>query len=173
MLPAPDDAIPAAATRNGAANADAEAWVAEFIDGWRAPRDADSFCDHFDPILADDVRMVQPQLPTAVGRRAFREDFARPVFGLIPDLHADVHRWAARGDMILIEFTLSGTLAGRPVSWDAVDRVTLRDGLAIERRSYFDPLTLLGAVATRPRAWPAFARAQLKQIRNRLRGAAR
>jgi ketosteroid isomerase-like protein len=153
---------------NGAASAEAEAWVERFIDGWRAPRDPESFADHFDPILAEDVRMVQPQLPTAVGRRAFREGFVRPVFSLIPDLHATVHRWAAAGDAVLIEFTLSGTLGGREVSWDAVDRITLRDGIAAERHAYFDPLPLLAAVATRPRAWPRFARVQLTQIRQRL-----
>lgn len=158
----------ATSTANGSVSAEAEAWVEQFIAGWRAPTDAESFADHFDRIISDDVRMVQPQIPTAVGRQAFREAFVRPVFSLISDLHASVHHWAASGDVVLIEFTLAGTLGGRPVSWDAVDKVTLRDGIAIERISYFDPLPLLGAVATRPRSWPRFARSQLTQIRQRL-----
>lgn len=147
----------------------AEKWVRAFADGWRGPTDADSFADHFDPLMTDDVRLIQPQMPTSVGRRAFREQFARPVFALIPDLHATVHAWAAHGDVVLIEFTLSGTLGGRPVSWHCVDRVTLRDGLAAERRAYFDPTPLLAAVATRPRAWPRFARIQIPQLGRRLR----
>jgi ketosteroid isomerase-like protein len=160
------------ATANRAAASDggrtAEDWVRGFIEGWRAPTDADSFADHFDELMTDDVRLIQPQLPAAVGRRAFREQFARPVFELIGDLHATVHRWAADGDTVLIEFTLAGTLGGQPVSWDAVDRVTLRDGLAAERRSYFDPTPLLAAIATRPRVWPRFARLQAQQLRRRI-----
>ena len=161
-----------ATTANGVAATDGdrttEEWVRAFIEGWRAPTDADSFADHFDDLMTDDVRLIQPQLPTAVGRHAFREQFARPVFELVPDLHATVHRWAADGDTVLIEFTLAGTLAGRPVSWDCVDRVTLRDGLATERRAYFDPTPLLAAVATRPRVWPRFWRLQAQQLRRRI-----
>ena len=146
----------------------AEDWVQAFIEGWRAPTDADSFADHFDDLMTDDVRLIQPQLPAAVGRRAFREQFARPMFELIPDLHATIHRWAADGDTVLIEFTLAGNLGGRPVSWDCVDRVTLHEGLATERRTYFDPTPLLAAIAARPRAWPRFARLQAQQLRRRI-----
>ena len=70
-------------------------WVAAFADGWRAPTDADSFCDHFDPYLADDIRLVQPQLPELVGRTAFREEFARPLFDLLSDVRGTVGAWAA------------------------------------------------------------------------------
>ena len=156
------------AAPNDATERSVDEWVQEFIEGWRAPTGPESFADHFDELLTDDVRMIQPQVPTAVGRRAFREQFVRPVFELIPDLHAEVHRWAADCDTALIEFTLSGTLGGRPVSWDCVDRVTLRGGRAAERRAYFDPTPLLAAVATRPRVWPRFARLQARQLGRRL-----
>jgi len=152
---------------NGAGLAEREAFVAAFTQGWRAPGNADSFADHFDEWMTEDIRLVQPQVPTTSGRAAFREQFARPILTLIPDLHADVHRWAPTADGVLIEFTLEGTLGGRPVSWPCIDRITLRDGLACERRAYFDPLPLLGAIAKRPRTWPRFARLQLGQIRNR------
>ena len=145
-------------------------WVDEFAAGWRDPADPDSFADHFDRIIADDIRLIQPQLPTTVGRRAFREAFVRPLFELIPDLHARVDNWSSSGNVIFIEITLEGTLGGRPVTWGAVDRLILHDGVAIERRSYLDPLPLLAAVATRPRAWPRFARLQLDQLRKRVKG---
>ena len=149
----------------------AEAWVRAFVEGWRRPADADSFADHFERVCDPEVRLVQPGMPTIVGHRAFRERFARPLFEAIPDIHATVHDWAARGDAIFIAFTLEGTLGGRPVSWDCVDRITLRDGVAIERRAYFDPTPLLRAVATRPRAWPSFARLQARQLfRSRAKG---
>jgi ketosteroid isomerase-like protein len=145
------------------------AFVAAFAEGWRAPADADAFSDFFDEWFTDDVRLIQPQVPTAVGREAFRERFARPIFALIPDLHAVVQRWAPTEDGVLIEFTLTGTLGGRAVSWHAVDRISIRDGRAYERRAYFDPLVLLGAVVRTPRAWPRFAQLQLTSLRNRLR----
>jgi hypothetical protein len=55
-------------------------------------------------------------------------------------------------------------LASRPVELRTVDRITLRDGLAVERVANFDPLPLLGAVALTPRAWPRFARIQLGRL---------
>jgi hypothetical protein len=48
---------------------------------------------------------------------------------------------------------------------ETVDRITLRDGLAIERVAFLDPAPLLRAVLTRPRSWPRFARLQARQIR--------
>lgn len=136
-------------------------FVPKFIEGWRAPASADAFSDFFDPYFTDHVRMIQPQLPVLVGRRAFREQFARPTFELIPDLRAEVHDWSASGDVAFINFTLMGTLGGRAVRWPCVDRIVMRDGLVAERRAYFDPTPLLRAVLMRPRAWPKFARIRL------------
>jgi SnoaL-like protein len=141
------------------------AWVDHFVEGWRAPAEADSFADHFIPVLDPEVRLVQPQLPSLVGHRQFRERFARPLFALIPDLRARVDGWAAAGDRVYVEFELSGTVGGRPVAWPVVDRITLRDGIAVERVSYFDPGPLIRAVVTRPRAWMPFLRARLRGAR--------
>jgi hypothetical protein len=146
----------------------ADTWVAAFIEGWRAPSDPDAFVAHFRPILAPDVHLVQPQLPDVTGVRAFEDEFVRPLFTLMPDIRGEVERWAAQGDVLYIELTLHGTLGGRPISWRACDRVSLRDGLAIERESYFDPTPLLAAVATRPRAWLPFVRLQARRITNHL-----
>jgi hypothetical protein len=128
--------------------AEAEAGVGEFIDGWRAPASADAFADHFERVCADDVRMIQPQMPTLVGKRAFRERFVRPLFETIPDIHATVHDWAASGEVVFISFTLA-------------------------RRAYFDPTPILRAVATRPRAWPSFLRLRARQfLQSRQKGSA-
>jgi ketosteroid isomerase-like protein len=103
-------------------------------------------------LLADDVVLIQPMMQTVTGKAACREEFSR-LFGFIPDLRARVHRWAARDDVVFIEFTLEGTVGGRAVSWPAVDRFRLRDGLAVERVSYFDPLPIGLELLKRPRAW--------------------
>jgi ketosteroid isomerase-like protein len=145
----------------------AQAWVLAFAEGWLAPASADAFAAHFQPWFDPQVQLRQPLLPTLVGHQAFQERFARPLFALIPDLDGQVERFAIGGDCVYIELTLRGTLGGRPVAWRVCDRATLRDGLVVERRSYFDPTPLLWAILTRPRAWPALARARRRQLRDR------
>ena len=154
--------MPAASGRQAA-----QAWVLAFAHGWLVPAGADAFADHFQPWLDPHVRLRQPLLPTLVGHQAFRERFARPLFALIPDLDGQVERFAIGADGAYIELTLRGTLGGRPIAWRVCDRASLRDGLVVERESYFDPTPLLRAILTRPRAWPALARARRRQRRHR------
>ncbi len=130
-------------------------FVERFRAYWRAPS-----VEGLDALLAPDVRLVAPMTPTtytlAEGKRAFAA-----LLDLTPDLTAEVHRWGATGDGVLIEFTLSGSAAGVPISWRAVDRIALReDGLASERVSFFDATPLILNVLRRPRAWPAFVRSR-------------
>lgn len=111
-----------------------------------------------DALLAPDVLLEAPMTPAthtlAEGKRAFAA-----LLRVVPDLEAVVHRWGPTEDGLLIEFTLSGTAAGAALSWDAVDRIVLReDGLATSRISYFDSGPLLRTLALRPRAWPGFFR---------------
>jgi hypothetical protein len=143
---------------SGAAESAAADFVDRFAAYWRAPS-----VDGLDALLAPEVLLVAPMTPTtctlADGKRAFAS-----ILGLVPDLTGEVHRWGATDDGALIEFTLAGTAGGGPVSWDAVDRVVLReDGLATARISYFDSAPLVRTVALRPRAWPAFVRSRLRQ----------
>jgi SnoaL-like domain len=131
-----------------------------FAEFWRAPSPA-----RLDSVLAPQVRLVAPLTPTTHtledGKRSFAE-----LLELIPDLTAEVHRWGATEDGVLIEFTLSGVAGGGPISWHAVDRFVLGgDGLATERISYFDSAPIAMTVARRPRAWPSFARVQLRRLR--------
>jgi ketosteroid isomerase-like protein len=141
-------------------------WVEEFAVGWRAPTDADSFCDHFERVLDDDIRLIQPQLPQITGKRAFRQDFARPLFDLLSEIRGTVESWASQpqgdGEVVFIELTIHARLAGgRAVQMRTVDKITLRDGLAVERVANMDPLELLGPVALSPRSWPTFLRERL------------
>src|SRR5690349_14518011 len=152
-------------TLNGTSTDAAEAWVEMFAEGWAHPVDTDTFCDHFDPWLADDVRMIQPSVRPIVGKRGFREEFARPLFNLVPDLHGTVENWAAAGDTVYIEVRLEGTVAGRPFEMTSLDKITLREGKAIERVAFVDAAPLLKAVARSPRHWLPLARIQLKNLR--------
>lgn len=139
----------------------ARAFVDAFAEGWRAPAGPDAFADHFEPWLDPGIRLIQPGTPPLKGHAAFREGFVRPLFTLIQDLHGSVEGWAASGDTLYIEVMLKGTVGGRPVTMHSCDRVTLRDGIAIERIAYMDPTPLLAAIARAPRAWPQAIRQQL------------
>lgn len=131
---------------------DAAQFVRDFETYWRAPTP-----EGLDGMLAPDVVLRQPLSPPLRGLDRAKAGFRR-IFALLPDLHAEVDRWSAAGDTVYIEFRLIGTLGGRPVEWPAVDRFTLRDGMATERVSYFDPTPLVTALLTRPGAWPRFIR---------------
>ena len=133
-------------------------FAARFADYWQAPTP-----EGLDTILAEHVRLVAPMTPVTETLAAGRGAFAA-LFELIPDLTAEVHRWGATADGVLIEFTLSGTAGGRPIAWDAVDRFVIgADGLATERISYFDSAPIALTALRRPRAWPAFVRSRLRR----------
>jgi ketosteroid isomerase-like protein len=155
----------AAATGTETERDAAAVWVAMFAEGWAKPVDTDSFCDHFEPWLHDDVRMIQPSVRPTFGKRAFREQFARPLFELVPDLHGTVESWASEGDTIYVELRLEGSIGGRPLVMHTCDRIKLRKGKAIERFAYLDPAPLLKAVVLSPRAWPGFIRTQIRNLR--------
>jgi ketosteroid isomerase-like protein len=141
--------------------------AANFVDGF-ATSWANPTVESHSALWHDDIVLIQPLMPKAVGRQACEEGFRR-LFRLIPDLHATVQRWSAAGDVVFIEFTLAGTFGARPIEWDAVDRFVLRDGLAAERVSYFDSLPLAIEMALRPRGWRQLARAGFRPQLSRLR----
>lgn len=135
-------------------------FVGRFAEFWRAPTP-----ERLDTLIAPAARLSAPMVPTTYGLEAGREVFA-DLFELIPDMTAEVHRWGATEDGVLIEFTVRGSAAGGPVSWESVDRFVLDEqGLATERFTYFDSLPLVLTLMRRPGAWPGFARSRLKQMR--------
>jgi ketosteroid isomerase-like protein len=155
-----------AVAENGTATqAEAEAWVEMFTEGWADPVDADSFSDHFEPWFQPEVRMIQPNMRPVVGKEAFREEFARPLFDLVPDLHGIVENWASSGDTVYIELRLEGTIGRTPFTMHSCDRIKLRDGRAVERVAYLDATPLVKAAARSPRSWPKFLKTQLRSLR--------
>ena len=133
----------------------------EFAEAFRAYW-ARPTVDGLDALLAEDVVLRQPLGPTTRGLPAGKEAFAR-IFDAIPDLHGEVDGWVAADDRLFIEFRLLCTLGGQPVAWPVVDRFSLREGMATERVSFFDPTTLLLAVLRHPSTWRAFARTRVSR----------
>ena len=111
---------------------EAARFVEGFADGW-GRSDLDALLS----LLTDEIVLKQPMLPTTRGKEAARKAFTR-LFTAFPGLRGTVHDWVARDDVLYIHFTLSCDFGGRELSWPAVDRFVLRDGLALERINYFD-----------------------------------
>jgi ketosteroid isomerase-like protein len=135
-------------------------FVRRFSEFWRAPA-----TERLDTVLAPDARLSAPMVPTTSGLEAGKRAFA-DLFELIPDMTAEVHRWGATSDGVLIEFTVRGTAGGAPISWQSVDRFVLNDdALATERFTYFDSLPLALTLMRRPRTWIGFTRSRIGQMR--------
>jgi hypothetical protein len=135
-------------------------FVRRFAEFWQAP-----IPERLDTVLAPDARLSAPMIPTTYGLEAGKRAFT-DLFELIPDMTAEVHRWGATSDGVLIEFTVSGTASKSPISWQSVDRFVLNEsGLATERFTYFDSLPLVLALVRHPRVWPGFTRSRIKQLR--------
>ena len=121
--------------------------------------------EHLDTVLAPNARLSAPMISTTYGLEAGKRAFAE-LFELVADMTAEVHRWGATSDGVLIEFTVRGTAGGAPISWQSVDRFVLdEEGLATERFTYFDSLPLVLTLVRRPRTWPALTRGRIEQIR--------
>ena len=138
---------------------DAADFVRRFDEAWST-----SSADALVEVLADDVVLRQPLMPEIVGKAAAHAAFTR-LFRFFPGLAVTVHGWAAREDVVFIDFTLRGEIGGRPLSWPVVDRFVVRDGLAAERVSYFDGARLVLEVLKRPRAWRGFIESTLRAKR--------
>jgi hypothetical protein len=60
----------------------------------------------------------------------------------VPDITLRPTAWAARGDTVLVEWTITATFRDEPVSWNGADRFTLRGDRAVEGIAYFDTLPI-------------------------------
>ena len=145
--------------RESDAAADESAEFADFFAAGWALGAGGGFFEHVLPRMDPQVVLDQPlggELRGHAGVRALFE----PLFRAIPDLRGEVVRWGRTDDGVLIELTLRGTLGGRPLEWTVVDRIVLRDGIIVARRSYFDPLPLALPLLRSPRVALALLRAR-------------
>lgn len=125
-----------------------EAVVDAFAAGWAAPHP-----HAWDDLLHEDVVLRQPLLADGRGRDVWQRELTR-LLAFLPDLRGQVLSWAGRQDVVFIDIACSGTAAGRPLEFRAVDRLTITaEGTVIQRDSFFDPLPLAVELARRPTAW--------------------
>jgi hypothetical protein len=130
-------------TRSGA-----EQFVAMFAEFWRRPSP-----QQLPELLHTDVVLVQPLAPRTVGIEAAQAQFER-LFRSLPGLTADIDHWRGDEDMVFIEFRLRACIGRDVLEWPNVNRLRLRDGMASERITYFDPLAVLPTLLRHPSiAW--------------------
>ena len=115
---------------------DAEKFVQRFTEVWRSPQPQE-----FADLWTEDGVLLHPGMSHPIGHSEIL-DYVRRIKEVAPDISLRPTRWATAEDYVLIEWTITATFDGEPVSWDGVDRFTLRDDRATEGIAYFDSLPL-------------------------------
>jgi hypothetical protein len=119
------------------AHPDPESFVRRFTRVWSFP-EPDEFAD----LWADGGVLLHPTMARAIPK-AEVPDYLRRLKAVAPDIRLEPKAWAARGDQVFIEWTITATRRGaEPTTWDGVDRFTLRGDRAIEGIAYFDTAPL-------------------------------
>jgi ketosteroid isomerase-like protein len=127
-------------------------FVDAFIDFWATPSP-----ERLPEILHEDVTLVQPLTRRSNEIRSAQGEFAA-LWGWISDLRAEVVRWHGDSEVVFTELRLHATWGGRHIEWPCVDRLLLRDGKAVERHAFFDPLPLVLTLLRHPSAWRSWWR---------------
>lgn len=125
-----------------------EEFVEQFRVGWASPDP-----HAWDGFIGPGMEFVQPLLRHGSGSAHWWEETGRTL-ALLPDLRADVLSWAGDRETVFIAVRFNATLAGKPLTWDAVDVLRLTpEGKAVARHSFFDSAPVAREVLRRPRAW--------------------
>lgn len=106
--------------------------VARFAQSWNAP-DAESLRE----LMHEDTQNLIPPMTAPADREGVVQYF-RQVLERFPDMRLDIIRWAPTGDMVLIEWLATATVAGSPLSWTGIDRFRIRGDRMDQGQVYWD-----------------------------------
>jgi SnoaL-like domain len=73
-------------------------------------------------------------------------DYVRGVKALMPDISLETRNWAARGDVVFVEYAMEATVNGERLAWDGIGRFRLRDGRVIEAIGRWDTAPIQAAL---------------------------
>lgn len=112
------------------------AWVERYVETW-ASREPRVMARMWHP----DGRLRHPALDREIDGAtvALNNDNTK---ALIPDLQWRLRHWAARGDVVFLEWTNSGTVNGTHLEWDGVNRMVLRGDRIADEAVFFDTYPL-------------------------------
>jgi hypothetical protein len=119
---------------------DAERFMQHYMEVWPS-FDADRLDEAIDPEAT--IHHSGMERPI---RGAAEPDYVRAIRSLMPDISLEVANWAANGDVVFVEYEVSGTLAGRPLNWTGIGRFKLRGARAIDVIGRWDNLELLARI---------------------------
>lgn len=119
---------------------DAERFMQRYLEVWPS-FDAERLEEAIDP--ESTIHHSGMEKPI---RGADEPDYVRAIKALMPDISLEVANWAARGNVVFIEYEMSGTLAGRPLTWTGIGRFELRGERAIDVIGRWDNLDLLAQI---------------------------
>lgn len=95
----------------------------------------------FQDFYAPDARMINPGFERAL-RREELAGYYTELKSQIGNLQLHLERWAVAPQLLFIEWTVVGEIAGKPLVLPNTDRFTLREMLVTEGVAYFDNLAL-------------------------------
>jgi len=119
---------------------DAERFMQHYMEVWPS-FDADRLDEAIDPEAT--IHHSGMERPI---RGTEEADYVRAIKALMPDIRLEVANWAARGDVVFVEYEMSGTLAGHPLHWTGIGRFKLRGERAIDAIGRWDNLELLARI---------------------------
>ena len=65
-------------------------------------------------------------------------DYVRGIKTAMPDISLETRSWAARGDVVFVEYAMKATVNGKRLAWDGIGRFKLRDGRVIDAIGRWD-----------------------------------
>jgi SnoaL-like domain len=116
---------------------DPESFLERFTRVWSNPK-PDDFAD----LWAEGGVLLHPTMARAIPKDEI-PNYLRRLKAVAPDIRLAPKRWAASGDQVFIEWTITATRRGaEQAEWSGVDRFTLQGDRAIEGIAYFDTAPL-------------------------------
>lgn len=119
---------------------DAERFMQRYLEVWPT-FDADRLAHAIDP----EATIHHSGMPRAI-RGAEEPDYVRAIKALMPDIGLRVADWAARDDVVFVEYEMAATIVGRRLKWTGIGRFKLRGERAIDAIGRWDNLELLAQI---------------------------
>lgn len=101
--------------------------------------------DRLEAAINPEATIHHSGMPAPI-RGAEEPDYVRAIKALMPDVSLRVASWAANGDVVFVEYEISGTLVDQPLTWTGIGRFKLDGDRAIEAIGRWDNLELLAQI---------------------------
>lgn len=125
-------------------------FIETFREAWRTPT-----LETLMAPLREDVRLIQPLSNPTSNKNQARKAFRQILFRF-PGLRGEISGGLGIANDVLIDWTMIVPIGHRDIRIPMIDKVTLSDGMVLERTAYFDPTPLMGPITRSPRTLGRF-----------------